>query len=215
MESVLNFVMNSAEVRGWHSGTAISVIINLLTLNQAWATAGQARRIFRTRSGLGVSVITMTFYAFYFPAFMLYGIHKGALNMVLNASQFIIYIPLLFGLWKFGDVHTKRTMRFCVPAFALLPLIMYIVTWKETFLLILFAGILLTILLMLKELRNIQGTGSFEIKFAIAFLVNALFWFLYGMSLRDIPLLIFNPLAAILLSMVIVLYMKKRRTISI
>ena len=155
----------------------------------------------------------MSFYCFYFMAFLCYGVAKGALNMVLSGSQFILYIPLLIGLWKFGDAKCRMTMKVGVPLFALIPVIMYITAWKETFLLMLFAGILVTIWLMLTELKRVVGVGCFEIKFAVAFLANAIFWFMYGVALHDIPLMIFNPLAVVLLVMIMLLYFKKKAAI--
>lgn len=213
MDTLLQFFVNSPEVRGWHFATAITVVINILTLNQACATAKQVRRIYTCRSISGVSVVTMSFYCFYFMAFLCYGIAKGALNMVLSGSQFILYVPLLIGMWRFGDEKSRKTMKIGVPLFALIPVIMYMTAWKETFLLMLFAGILVTIWLMLSELKRAQGVGCFEIKFAMAFLANAIFWFLYGISLHDLPLIIFNPLAVILLLMIVSLYLKKKTAI--
>ena len=95
MDTLLQFFVNSPEVRGWYFASAITVVINILILNQTCATAGQVRRIYVCRSISRVSVVTMCFYCFYFMAFLCYGIGKGALNMVLYGSQFIIYIPLL------------------------------------------------------------------------------------------------------------------------
>ncbi len=214
MDTLLQFFVNSPEIRGWHFATAITVIINILTLNQACATTGQVRQIYRCRSISGVSVVTMSFYCFYFMAFLSYGVAKGSLNMVLSGSQFIIYIPLLIGMWKFGDAKCRKTMRIGVPLFALIPVIMHFTLWKETFLLLLFAVILVTIWLMRTELKKAHGVGCFEIKFAVAFLANAIFWFLYGISLHDMPLMIFNPLAVILLLMIISLYFKKKAAIT-
>lgn len=208
---MLNFILQSPEVRGWHSGTAIAVMINLLTLYQAAATIGQVRRIFADKSTSGISAGTMAYFAFYFLAFLVYGIHKGALTMVGNALQFLIYIPLLIGLWKYGNKETRRTIRSTIPVFALLPVIMVIIPWKGPFFLMLLCGILITQWLMHQELRRADGVGSFEIMFAYAFLMNAIFWFLYALSLRDIPLMIFNPIAAILITMTILLYFKKKR----
>lgn len=210
---IQSFILQSPEVREWHSGTAIAVMINLLTLYQAAATVGQVRRIFRDRSTSGVSTATMVYYAFYFLAFLVYGMHKGALTMVGNALQFLIYIPLSIGLWKYGSEETRGTIRRTIPMFALLPVIMAIIPWKGTFFLMLLGGILITQWLMYRELRRADGVGSFEIMFAYAFLVNAVFWFLYALRLRDIPLMIFNPIAAILLTMTILLYFKKKRSL--
>ena len=210
MNTLLQFFVNSPEVRGWHFATAITVVINILTLNQACATAGQVRRIYVCRSISGVSVVTMCFYCFYFMAFLSYGIAKGALNMVLSGLQFILYIPLIIGLWKFGDEKSRRTLKVSVPLFALIPVIMHMTAWKETFLLMLFAGILVTIWLMWRELKMAEGVGCFEVRFAVAFLANAIFWFLYAVTLHDMPLMIFNPLAVILLLMTISLYFRKK-----
>lgn len=214
MDTLLQFFVNSPEVRGWHFATAITVVINILTLNQACATAGQVRRIYSCHSISGVSVVTMSFYCFYFMAFLCYGIAKGSLNMVLSGSQCILYIPLLLGMWKFGDVKCRKTMKVGLPLFALIPVIMYLTEWKETFLLMLFGAILVTIWLMHTELKRARGVGCFEIKFAVAFLANAIFWFLYGISLHDMPLMIFNPFAVILLLMIISLYFKKKAAIT-
>lgn len=155
----------------------------------------------------------MAYYAFYFQAFLIYGIHKDALTMVGNALQFVIYIPLLVGLWKYGDRGVRRTLCFAIPTFALLPIIMFLTPWKEPFILILLGCILVTQWLVYRELRRVDGVGSFEIRFAYAFLVNAIFWFFYAVSLHDVPLMIFNPIAIVLLSMTILLYAKKKRSL--
>jgi uncharacterized protein with PQ loop repeat len=210
---IQGFILHSPEVREWHSGTAIAVMINLLTLYQAIATIGQVRRIFAERSTSGISTGTMIYFAFYFQAFLVYGIEKGALTMVGNALQFLIYIPLIIGLWKYGDKETRGMICWAIPLFALLPIIMVIISWKEPFFLLLLGGILITQWLMYQELRRADGVGSFEIMFAYAFLANAIFWFLYGLSIADWPLIIFNPIAAILLIMIILLYTRKERTL--
>jgi uncharacterized membrane protein len=66
---------------------------------------------------------------------------------------------------------------------------------------------------MYRELKNITGVGSVVIGFQFAFLANAIFWFLYGLSIADWPLIIFNPIAAILLTMTILLYTRKERAL--
>ncbi len=211
MNSIWAFFLSTPEVREWHSETALTVIINLLTLNQTLATTSQVRKVFRERSILGLSVITIVFYAFYFLAFLIYGVNKGSLNMILSGAQFILYIPLVIGLWKHGGEEGRQKLRKLIPVFGMIPVIMLLIPWKETFLLCLFGGILITIGLMYRELKNIRGVGSVEIKFQFAFLANAIFWFFYGLSIHDMPLIIFNPLATILLVMMIVLYNQKVR----
>lgn len=208
---IIGFLLRSPEVRDWHSGTALTVIINLLTAFQVWTLLAQTRKVYVDRSTLGLSVITLAFYAFYFAAFLVYGVSKNSLNMVISGSQFVIYIPLVLGLWKHGSSAERKQLKISLPFFALIPLVMILTPWKEALVLCLFAGILVSIWLMYRELKNISGVGSVVIKFQCAFLVNAVFWFMYGVSITDWPLIIFNPIAAVLLTMTILLYFKKKK----
>jgi uncharacterized protein with PQ loop repeat len=210
---IVTFILRSPEVRGWHGGAALTIIINLLLGFQVWALLAQTRRVYRDRSTLGLSVITLVFNGYFFAAFFIYGIRKEALNMVLSGSQFVLYIPLIIGLWKYSGEQQRKQLKMSIPIFAIIPPIMAITPWKEAYLLCLFAGVLVTILLMYRELKNITGVGSVVIGFQFAFLANAIFWFLYGLSIADWPLIIFNPIAAILLTMTILLYTRKERAL--
>lgn len=205
------FILNSPEIQGWHSSAALTILINLLTCFQACALVTQTCRVYADRSTLGLSVITLVFYGFYFCAFFIYGLDKGSLNIVFSGSQFIVYIPLIIGLWKYGNIDTKRLLRVSVPLCAFIPPIMILTPWKEAFLSCLFAGIVVSLWLMYRELRNISGVGSVVIGFQFAFLANAIFWFFYGVHLGDMPLMIFNPIFAVLLIMIIMLYFNKKR----
>ncbi len=208
---MLGFIFHFPEVRDWHSGTALTLIINLLTAVQVGTLIAQTRKVYVLRSSLGLSVITLTFYGFYFAAFFVYGIHKESLNMIVSGAQFVLYVPLLIGLWKYSGMTEQKQMKIYGPFLATIPFIMILVPWKEAFMLGLFAGILVSIWLMYRELKNIMGIGSVVIGFQYAFLLNTIFWFVYGVAITDWPLIIFNPLAAILLTMTIVLYAKKKR----
>lgn len=205
------FLFRFPEVRDWHWGTAITVMINLLTTFQVWTLMAQTRKVYVDRSTLGLSVITLTFYAFYFAAFFVYGIHKEFLNMILSGSQFVLYIPLLYGLWKYGGIKEKKQLRTSIPVFAVIPPVMILIPQKEAFLFCLFIGVLFSVWLMYRELKSIAGVGSVVIRFQYAFLANTVFWFIYGVSISDWPLILFNPPAAILLSMTILLYFKKKK----
>ena len=69
----------------------------------------------------------------------------GALRIAIH---YLYSATTIIGLWKFGDEKSRRTLTASVPLFTLIPVIMHMTAREETFLLILFAGILLTIWLM-------------------------------------------------------------------
>lgn len=191
--------------------TLATIIINALCVNQIIGTWKQSALVWRNRSIEGVSITTMTYYGFYFLAFLFYGIDRGSLNMAIGGFQFLLYVPIILGAWKFGNANDRKLVLVRSLQCALIPIIMIIVPWKNAYLLLLLFLILWTMVLMYRELRDAHGVGSFEASFAWAFLLAAIFWFAYAIILRDVALMIFNPLAGLILIATLHLYYKKKR----
>jgi uncharacterized protein with PQ loop repeat len=216
LDTIIGFILDSQEVSGWWTDiplTMATIVINLLCVNQVVGTWKQSHRIWKERSVEGVSITTMTFYGFYFMAFLLYGINQGKLNMVIGGFQFLFYVPILLGAWKFSTAAAKRLLAIRSLQFAFLPIIMFFIPWKNAYLLFLLAGILWTMVLMYRELKWAAGVGSVEVTFLWSFFISAIFWFCYGWMLRDVALMIFNPLAGLILGATIKLYYKKRAAV--
>ena len=208
MEYLIDILKNTKEVREWGlNWITIGALGTLLfTFLQTWGIWKQNKNIKSKKSGEGISVTLFGFSAFYFMAFINYGFYCNSIAMILNGCLGFPCFELLKNLEKFKTITTKEKMS--LVFFSLMPLSMALVPYRKTLQLVFLIGILWGIFLQILELVQ-KGKSNLEPKTIRIFLITGLFWFVFALAIKDVPLMIFNPIAIILYCIILFLLRRK------
>jgi len=200
---------------GWNIFTISAIGTFLFTVLQGWGLWKQNRAIWRTRSGKSISAHFFIYWAWYFSSFLVYGLAKHSIAMVVNALQGVVIIPILVGLWKFNEgftVKEKSFFRLCI----MMPAVMIFVAWYHitlmeiTFFLYLM-GLLVVGLFQLFKLVDEGRPGVVEPRLIMAFMAAAVFWEVVGIKMNDLPLTIFNPMSFTMSGIILGLWWKYKK----
>ena len=193
---------------GYNALTFSAIGTFFFTILQMWSFGQQSKLIWASCSGESVSVKMFSYWFFYWMSFSVYGVAGKSIAIVFNGLMFLATAPILLGLYKFKGFVRQEKILFWI--FALIPLVMYYCPkpQKPTLLLILLMGVLFSIILQPYEIWQKKNAGKVEPKLLAIFAVTAVFWFAYGIVIKDIPLMIFNPLAIVVLLVTLGLWRK-------
>ena len=215
MDIVIGFIVSSPEYLawGWNIETLVNITINALTVNATIGVSKQAKQVWRERSVIGLSGPTFSYLLFYCLAFMVYGIEKGALNMVIASLIAFAYIPIVLGIWRFGTQREKTSTILWSYVFSTLPFIMMQGTTqsKEKFLGLLLVGMLSLLVVAFEKFRRTPGIGNVNPAFSWAFLAAGLFWIPYSLMLGAIGLVLFNAGMAMIMGATLVIYYSRKK----
>ncbi|OGC70437.1 hypothetical protein A3J33_03630 [candidate division WWE3 bacterium RIFCSPLOWO2_02_FULL_53_10] len=194
---VVRFFFASREYRalGFNMETLMNLMINFLTLVATYGVLKQGMRVWEKRSPAGLSGITFSYLFFYCLAFIIYAVEKCAFNMVISSLIAFAYIPMIVGLWRFGDGRERRNIAFSSVIMTAMPVIMaklHTIDSKEAFLGILLVGMFGVFVVGLEKFRRTPGIGSGDPAFSWAFLITGLFWIPYSYKLDAMELVLFN-----------------------
>ncbi len=210
---MLEILKSTVEYKNWgYNALTFSAIGTFFfTFLQMWSFCQQSKLIWASRSGESVSVIMFSYWFFYWIAFSLYGVAGRSIAIVFNGLMFLVTAPILLGLYKFKGFSLQEKILFGV--FALIPVAMFSCpkAQKPTLLLVLLMGILFSITLQPYEIWQKKSAGKVDPKLLAVFAVTSVFWFAYGVVIKDIPLMIFNPLAIVVLLITLGLWSKHRK----
>ena len=216
MDTLVQFFQDSVEVRefGWNTGTIGAFGIVLITFVQVWGIVLQARTIRTRKSGDGVSIIFNTFLFFELAALLIYAVEKKSLSMAFNATLVAAsLIPLVHALMKYRWWKPRETFSLFF-VFPFIPVLMWVLETKgrEIYLFLLLLGILAGLWQQFREFRAAPGLGGFDVRFAYAFMLASVFWFMFSLAINDWVLIIFNPVAGAIWVTIYVEYRKKLRS---
>ena len=210
---LMGLLKSTVEYQNWgYNALTFSAIGTFLfTFLQMWSFGQQNKRIWSSRSGEAVSVPMFSYWLFYWTAFLIYGVFGKSIAIVFNSLMFLTTIPILLGLYKFKGFVRREKILFGI--FSLIPVAMFYCpqAQKPALLLALLMGVLFSIALQPYEIWQKKSAGSVEPKLLVVFAVTAVFWFAYGIITKDIPLMIFNPLAIVVLLITLGLWRKYRK----
>ena len=193
---------------GYNALTFSAIGTFLFTFLQMWSFGQQAKLVWVSRSGESVSVKMFSYWFFYWIAFSLYGVAGKSIAIAFNGLMFLATAPILLGLYKFKGFTRWEKISFSV--FSLIPALMFYCpkAQKPTLLLVLLMGVLFSITLQPYEIWQKKSAGSVEPKLLVVFALTSIFWFAYGIVIRDMPLIVFNPLAIVVLLITLGLWWK-------
>jgi len=155
-----------------------------------------------------ISVNLFSYLAFFFAAYLFYGVHIASVAVLINSLLAIVYIPILVGLWKFKSFTRNEKVQFVlfagmVPAMAFLP-------WKDELFLIISLGTIYAFGTQPWELWKTKKTGVVEIRLVGSYFFATLFWVVYAFAIEEWVLEILTPIALFLLGLTAVLWFKYR-----
>jgi len=203
-----DFIQNSVEWNGWGwNSLTISFFATLMfTIIQALGLSKQFYTIYRSASGVSVSA---PFFAYFFYAMVscfFYGIFSQSIALVCNGTLGIFYFLVLFGLWKYkGFTKIEMTLLFL---FSLMVVFMIIFPWKDTLFLIFTAGGLVPMANQPIVMWRNKNAGVLDLGFVVVFSASVLFWLIYGLAIKNLALMIINPIALIIMFITILLWLK-------
>lgn len=219
METIVGFIANSPEYQafGLNVETFINLIINALSINTIVGVSKQGKQIWQEKSAVGLSGSSFSYFMFYCLAFAIYGIEKGALNMVIASLVAFAYAPVVLGVWRFGTTKEKIGVLLSSAIFATFPGIMMQLETLESkgdFVGLLLAGMLGLLVVAFEKFRRTQGIGTVNPAFSWAFLAAGVFWVPYSYKLDATWLILFNAGMAIIMSATLVLYYTRKRKLA-
>jgi hypothetical protein len=211
---LIEIIKGTVEFQNW--GLNILTISALgtvfFTLLQAWSLLRQNKAIWQNRSGESINVTIFSYWLFYFMAFTIYGFGNKSIAMVANGLLFIVFIPIILGLWKFKKFNLIEKLGFSV--FWIIPLKMHIdpISDRQNLLLIFLIGILLFSIFQPYEVWKNKHPGSIEPKMLLVFMATNIFWFVYGLTIKDMALIVFNPLGFLVFAVTFWLWRKYKKS---
>jgi len=184
------------EVQNWglNALTISALVTVVVSLIQGSGIIQQGRKIWETKSTQSLSTIMLFYSMAYFLVFMVYGLAKFSLAMVFNGMIGFLFLPSLLGVFKFG--RPSRQQIIALVFFALLIPAMAVIKEKDIFLSILGVGVLISILLQLREMFIQKSRGAIDVRFLAKFLFANLVWLVYGVLVHNWVLIYFNILGA-------------------
>lgn len=202
-------MQNFVEFQNWGFNTLIisSIMTMVFSISQGYGFVLQGLKIFKEKSVKSISLAMIFNFFFYLIAFTIYGIEEKSLAIIFKGLLFIPVFPIVFGIFKFKDKITLKDISLFVLTMMTVPA-MIIIDNKDNLLLILLIIGLVTIFSQLATIIKKKSTGALEIKLIIICLATAIFWLIYAISLKNFPLILFNFVAIIFYTSIIILYKK-------
>lgn len=204
---MIDFIKATYEYKHWGVNlmTFCFFATVFFTFFQCWSFLKQNSAIWKS-NGKSVSVTLFGYWCFYFITFGIYGFYKHTAAMMINGLTGIFCIPILIGLYK-KKGFTKGEKFFLCVAPAMIPIIVMI-QQKDTFIMMLLFGILFAASFQPYEIWKKKDAGSVDIRIIIVFSAASVFWFFYALKINNWPLIVFNPLSFIILSVTYALWIK-------
>lgn len=203
------FLRNSVEWQKWGMNVAtISAIgATILTVFQGWSFIKQGQAIWRAKSGDSVSVLTFGYLYYYFMSFAVYALSMKSLVMLINGMLFLSILPITFGLAKFKRYTTWE--RILYSLFGIMPVWMFFAPYKKPLLLVFLGGLVVALLLPVREIWREKARGVVDIRFIVVGMITNIFWFVFALTCADdVPLLIINPVAFVISGITLWLWVK-------
>lgn len=189
-------------------GSIGTILCTVLQGRGAWM---QGKRIWSDKSGESVSVPLFAYITCYIMSFFVYAWHKREIPMLFNAFLLFLYLPITIGLYKFkGFSNKEKLLSFAFVA--MIPVMVFCPNKDVVFMGALF-GILIFSIFQIVEIKRTGTVGAIEPEFIVIGMATSIFWFMYAMSIGNIPLLIFNPVAFYLNAFILRLWLKAKGAI--
>jgi uncharacterized protein with PQ loop repeat len=204
----MNLFQNFIEYKNWgmNALTVSALGTVLFTILQAFGAYDQSKKIWSTKSGESVSLQLFAYNCAYFFCFFIYGMFKSSLAMIFNGLLFLIFMPVMIGLWKYKK--TSLLKKICSASYLLLIPLMIILPQKDLIVTLGLLGIAVFLISQLREIIKARSFGKFSIKFVLIFMSTNMFWLVYAITVKNLPLELFNAFGIILYSSALFLYFK-------
>lgn len=204
------FIKNTIEYQnwGWNAVTVSFIGTIIFTILQMWSSFEQGRTIFRKRSGESVSSSLFIYAGWYCFTFLVYGMVRNSIAMSLNGLLCIPYAFAVYGLYRFKGFNGFE--KFLLVACAGMGPVIYLLsgTAREIALTAIVIGLLIPLAIQVREMYRTKSPGAMDPRFVTVLILSCIFWFIYGLYTETLVLEVFNPLAAVLLGITLLLYFR-------
>jgi uncharacterized protein with PQ loop repeat len=207
-----DWVSGSVEAQKWSEVVVrvsffATVIATMFTM---WATYSQARKIRENRSGESVSVLMFSYLSWMFVAYGYFGYWAHSVAIVFNSLCAIPYFLVLWNLWKYKG-FTRAELLWSL-AFPLQFVAVVVLPWKVTLTTTILSVSLAFMAMQPIEMYRTKSAGFVSMKYALVFLASLVFWTIFAYKTRQLPLLIVNPAAFIIIGATIWLWFKYQKS---
>lgn len=154
------------------------------------ASVQQAYKIWSSRSAQSVSgVWTITFLAM-FTAFLTYGTQQGSFPMQFQGWLRVAFtLPITLGFVAYGKDRGKKHVMLALGYTALLSAMSIKVASPLLFTLFSFLGVTASFI-QAYTIRKERTRGKVAVELQIIYLAAILCWLVYGLSRKDVPLIL-------------------------
>jgi uncharacterized protein with PQ loop repeat len=214
MQFVIELIKNSKE---WHSFGINTLTVSFFgtlffTLLQTWGLWSQHRKIRANHFGGAVSISLFAYYTFGTLTFLCYGIITSNLAIIFNG--FLLGVLYLFVLWDLilFKKFTNNEKLIAIGSFLFIPAIIFL-PWKD---LVLTTGMVISMIplsMQPLEMWRKKSAMSVEIRFIATSAIANIFWMIYGISVRSIPLSVMNPISLAILTITATLWFRYKRAL--
>ena len=208
MSLVLSWFSESIEFQmfGINLVTFGAVGANVFTCMQAWGLHKQYRTICRRKRADGVSLSFFVFSTGYCAAFLYYGWISHSITITWNGMLAPLFGAVVIAIIRYRGITFPEL---CATIFAPVLVIAMVFIERKTLLLLTYLFLFLLFLLA-QPLKIIRERNSREVSLSFQYIciATSVFWFSYAIAIKDIALIIFNPIVFLLYAWTIVLCRK-------
>jgi uncharacterized protein with PQ loop repeat len=191
---------------GWNALTISAMATFFFSVLQGWGMLKQSQMIGKKTKGESVSVVLYSYWFFYFVSFSIYGANQRSLAMLANSFLWVPCLLVLCRLMKFKKIKKIEELTFLF--FCFMPMAMNLYPDKDRLFMVYLFGILIFMSFQPFEIWQKKDGGAVSPQLLATFFATGVFWFIYACYIGNWPLIIFNPLACLLIYVTFVLWRK-------
>lgn len=192
--------------------TASFVLTIILSIIQSYGISKQGKRISKHKSARAISVFFFAAQSIYSLGYIVYGINKNSLALIINGLLFIFFFRIVFQILTLSSKKNNyfNTDNIMTSLFLVLAPLLLLITNKDVMLLILFIISTISSIPQIYLLYRLNDYSDIEPKFIFALLISSAIWLIYGIIIRgDVLILSSIPTIISLIVFLAVYYYRK------
>ena len=208
---LIEFFHQTIEYQRWGFNmlTVSSLATIFFTTVLGWAFWKQDQTVRERHSGKSVSALWHTYYAFLSLSTLIYGFHVTSIALIYNGLLCIPRFSIILGLRRYKGF--ALTEKISLAGFAVLPIAMYILPWKDPVFLVIAFGSIIAYAFQPWEIWKNKSAGDVDIRLIITYFIATLFWVIYSYIANIWSLMIINRIMLVLVGLTIVLWFRYRQ----
>jgi len=172
--------------------TVSFVLTIILSIIQSYGISKQGKRISKHKSARAISVFFFAAQSIYSLGYVVYGISKNSLALIINGLLFIFFFRIVFQILalSFKKHNYFNTENIMTSLLLVLAPLLLLITNKDIMLLILFIISTISSVPQIYSLYKLKDYSDIEPKFLVSILVSSAIWLIYGITINGHALIL-------------------------